>query len=65
MDDADLRTAIAAQDVAEALTVLGWLVCPFGEDMETWKIGDFVLTDEELISLAARMGVKPAPERVQ
>lgn len=65
MDDTALRTAFAAQDVAEALTALGWPVRPVGEDMEAWKIGDSVLTDEELIGLAARRGISPAPERVQ
>lgn len=65
MDDLDLHTAFAALDIAEALTALGWPVCPVGEDMEAWKIGDLVLTDEELINLAARQGIRLASERVQ
>jgi hypothetical protein len=64
MDDSDLHSAFAAQDAAEALTALGWPVLP-SDDSETWRIGYFVLTDEELIELAARRGSRSAAERVQ
>lgn len=42
MDDPDLRTAIAAQDAADALTALGWPVLAAEDDSETWRIGFFV-----------------------
>lgn len=56
---------LAAQDAAEALTMLGWPVAPTGDDMELWRIGDFELTDEELIGLATRRGIRPAAGLVQ
>lgn len=65
MDDPDLHSAFAAQDAAEALIALGWQVSPAEDDSETWRIGYFVLTDEELLSLAARRGIRPAADRVQ
>lgn len=65
LDNSELRIAFAALHVAEALAALGWPVCPIGDDMEAWKIGDFVLTDEELIGLAARQGIAPAAETMQ
>lgn len=65
MIDADLHTALAVQDAADGLLALGWPVRPAGDDMETWRIGDFKLTDEELIELVARRGIRPAVERVQ
>lgn len=65
MKDADLHTAVAPQDAAEGLLALGWPVRPAGDDLETWRIGDFELTDEELIGLATRRVIRPAIERVQ
>lgn len=55
----------AAQDAADALTALGWPVLPADDDSETWRIGFFVLTDDDLIGLAARQGIRPMVERVQ
>lgn len=54
----------AAQDAAEALIALGWPVAPAGPDMDRWAIGDFELTDEELIGLAARRGIQSADGKV-
>lgn len=65
MDDLDLRSAYAAQDAAEALTALGWPVRAAEDESETWRIGYVVLTDEELIGLATRRGIRPAAERLQ
>lgn len=65
MDDPDLNSAFAAQDAAEALIALGWPVQPADDDTDTWRIGYFVLTDEELIGLASRRGIRPAAETVQ
>lgn len=56
---------LAAQDAAEALIALGWLVQPHGPDMDRWQIGDLIWTDEELIGLAARRGIWPVSGRVQ
>lgn len=56
---------LIAQDAAEALIALGWPVTPADDTSDTWRIGYFVLTDEELIGLAARRGIQPAAEMVQ
>ena len=56
---------LAAQDAAEALIALGWPITPDGPGMERWRIGDLIWSDEELMGLAARQGVRPAVERLQ
>jgi hypothetical protein len=56
---------LIAQDAAEALFALGWPVTPADDDSDTWRIGYFVLTDEELIGLATRRGIQAAAEAVQ
>ena len=56
---------LIAQDAAEALTALGWPVRAAEDDAEMWRIGYFVLTDEELIGLATRRGIQAAVKRVQ
>lgn len=50
---------------AEALIALGWPVLPHGPDMDRWQIGDLIWTDEELMGLAARQGVRQGSDRVQ
>lgn len=65
MDDPDLNAAFAAQDAADALVALGWPVSSSEDDLDTWRIGCFVLTDDELIGLATRRGIWPAAETVQ
>lgn len=50
--------SLVAQDAAEALIALGWPVQPHGPDMECWRIGDLVMTDDELLALATRQGVQ-------
>lgn len=65
MNESAITTTIAAQDAAEALIAIGWPVSPVGADWDLWKIGDFVLTDDELIGLAARRGIRRAAETVQ
>jgi hypothetical protein len=65
MDDFDLNSAFAAQDAAEALNALGLSVQAAEDESETWRIGYFVLTDEDLIGLAARRGIRPAADMVQ
>ena len=65
MDDIDLSSAYAAHDAAEALVALGWPVRPAEDESETWRIGYIVLTDEELIGLATRRGIRPAVEWLQ
>lgn len=65
MDDLDLNSAFAAQDAAEALNALGLSVQAAEDDSETWRIGYFVLTDNGLIGLASRRGIRPAAEIVQ
>jgi hypothetical protein len=65
MNESAIQTTIAAQDAAEALIALGWPVRPVRTDCDLWKIGDFVMTDEELIGLAARRGIQRAVEQVQ
>ena len=62
MDD---HASLAAQVAAEALIALGWPVQPFGEDMESWRIGDLILSDLDLMALAQREGVREPVERVQ
>ena len=56
---------LAAHDAAEALAALGLPVQPAEDDTDTWRIGYFVLTDKDLIGLAARRGIRPAAEAVQ
>lgn len=65
MDEAAITTTLAAQDAAEALIALGWPITPDGPDMERWRIGNLIMTDEELIGLATRRGFQPVSERVQ
>ena len=65
MNDLDPRTVHAAHAAAEALSALGWPVRAAEDESETWRIGYFVLTDEELIGLAARRGIRPTAEMVQ
>ena len=65
MDYLDLHSAFVAQDAAEALTAMGWPVSPSEDDSDTWRIGYFILTDEELIGLAARRGIRSAAQTVQ
>lgn len=65
MDEHTLLTTFAAQDAAEALIALGWPIQPHGPDMEHWRIGDLIMTDEDLIGMATRRGIRPASERVQ
>lgn len=59
MDEPATAKALAAQGAAEALIALGLPISPDGPDMEHWRIGDFVMTDEELIGLAKCGGVRP------
>ncbi|MCJ2023020.1 hypothetical protein [Methylobacterium sp. J-067] len=56
---------LIAQDAAEALIALGWPVEPYGPDVDRWQIGDLILTDADLMGLAARQGIRVALERVQ
>ncbi len=56
MDD---PTTLAAQDAAEALIALGWPIRPYDDDMGHWRIGELIMTDEELIGLATRRGIRP------
>lgn len=65
MDKPTILTSLAVHDAAEALTTLGSRVRPVGEHMEVWEIGDSVRTDEELIGLAARRGIRLAAGKVQ
>ena len=65
MDEAAVALLLAAQDAAEALIALGWPITPDGPDMERWRIGDLVMTDEDLIGLAMRRGVRPLSDRLQ
>lgn len=60
-----IRDLLAAHDAAEALIALGWPVHPADDDTDTWRIGYFILTDDELIGLAARRGIRPPAETVQ
>ncbi len=50
----DQPADLIAQDAAEALIALGWPVTPYGPDMDRWQIGDFILTDADLMALAGR-----------
>lgn len=45
-----------AEDVAVALVSMGWPVSPHGPEMAFWRIGDLILTDDELIGFAVRQG---------
>jgi hypothetical protein len=56
----DQPANLIAQDAAEALIALGWPVEPYGPDMDGWQIGDLILTDADLMGLAARQGVRVA-----
>ncbi|MGC5779842.1 hypothetical protein [Methylobacterium sp. NFXW15] len=60
-----LTNAYVAQDAAEALIALGWPIQPHGDDMDRWRIGDLIMTDEELIGLAMRRGIQPVSEQLQ
>ncbi len=51
--------------MAEALIALGRPILLHGDDMDRWRIGDLVMTGEDLIALAARRGIRPVSERVQ
>jgi hypothetical protein len=64
-NQAGLREILEAQDAADALVVLGWPIQPSDDDSDTWRIGYFVLTDDELIGLVTRRGIQAAAERVQ
>jgi hypothetical protein len=48
-----LSQTLLAQDVADALIALGWLVEPAGDDMDMWLVGAMILTDDELLAFAA------------
>jgi hypothetical protein len=65
LNESAILTILPAQDAAKALIALGCPVRPVGTDWELWKIGDFVMTDKELIGLAARRGIRPAVGQVQ
>ncbi len=65
MDATDRDSAMAARDAAGDLLTLGRPVRPAGDDMETWRIGDSELTDEELIGLATRREILSAAGLVQ
>jgi len=65
MEDLELASALAAQDAADALIVLGLPVTPYGPDMGEWQIGAPISTDDELMQLAARVGIQPPFERLQ
>lgn len=60
-----LTNAHVAQDAAEALIVLGWPIQPHGDDMDRWRIGDLIITNEKLIGLATRRGIRPVSEQLQ
>lgn len=65
MDNLDLSSAFAAQDAADALTGVGWLVRPADDDSDMRRLGYFVMTGDELIDFALRWGIRPAAETVQ
>jgi hypothetical protein len=65
MDKPATLDTLAAQDAAEALIVLGLPVMPHGPDMAEWRISDLIFTDEELIGLATRRGIRPAVCQLQ
>ncbi len=48
---------LLAHDAVEALTALGWPVILSDDDPDTWRIGYFVLTNDERIGLATRCGI--------
>ena len=56
---------LAAHDAAEALNALGLSVQAAEDGSETWRIGYFMLTADEVIGLASRRGIRPAPKMVQ
>ncbi len=49
--------ARAAQDAAESLLAWGRPIAPYGEEMDRWRMGELVMTNDELMALAARHGV--------
>lgn len=61
----DQPAEIVAQDAAEALIALGWPVTPYGPDMDHWQVGDLIWTDDELMALAGRQGVRSTIEQLQ
>ena len=65
MNEPAILATLAAQDAAEALIALGWPIQPHGPDMECWRIGDLIMTDEDLIGLATRRDIQPLSERMQ
>jgi len=65
MNEPAILATLAAQDAAEALIALGWPIQPHGPDMGSWRIGDLIMTDKDLIGLATRRGIRPVSERVQ
>lgn len=56
----DQPAELIAQDAAEALIALGWPIRSHGDDMDRWRIGDLIMTDEDLIGLATRRGIRRA-----
>lgn len=46
-------------------SALGWPVLPYGADMDRWRIGDIIMTDEDLIGLATRRGVRSPGNRLR
>ena len=52
-------------DLAFVLILRGWPVLLHGADMELWRIGDAIMTDDELVQFAASKGIHLPPLRVQ
>jgi hypothetical protein len=46
-----------AQDAVAALRALGTAVTPCGDEFQHWQMGDFIMTDADLIRFAVSRGL--------
>jgi hypothetical protein len=46
-----------AQDAVRALRTDGTTVTPCGDEFQHWQLGDFVMTDDDLIRFAVSRGL--------
>lgn len=46
-----------AQDAVRALRTIGTTVTPCGDEFQHWQLGDFVMTDDDLIRFAVSRGL--------
>lgn len=59
----DLHSTLAAQDAADALIKLGWVVLPPTRSRPQWQVFDELLTTTELLMMASFVVIFPQARR--